>query len=104
MATAFARPPSIRIDSIRIETMRPPQRPQCRGPRAPRGEESYMVRVFCRLAIAALAVPLGLAGCGGSGGGGSSASVKRLRVLDYYSNEPDKSNYAKVLSACGKAI
>ena len=63
-----------------------------------------MVRVFCRLAIAALAVPLGLAGCGGSGGGGSSASVKRLRVLDYYSNEPDKSNYAKVLSACGKAI
>jgi multiple sugar transport system substrate-binding protein len=29
--------------------------------------------------------------------------VKSLRVLDYYNNEPDKSIYAKVLDACGRA-
>src|SRR5918912_1214124 len=99
MATAFARPPSIRIDSIRIETMRPPRRPQCRGPRAPRGEESYMVRVFCRLAIAALAVPLELAGCGGGGGGGSAASPTRLRPLPYHRNEQAQSNHPQGLGA-----
>ena len=30
-------------------------------------------------------------------------SAKSLRVLDYYSNEPDKTVYTKVLDACGKA-
>ena len=34
---------------------------------------------------------------------GSSDSVKSLRVLDYYTNEPDKSIYTKVLNACGEA-
>jgi multiple sugar transport system substrate-binding protein len=60
------------------------------------------------LATAALAVvlPLALAACGGGGGddkGSSSESVKSLRVLDYYNNEPDKTVYAKLLDACGKA-
>lgn len=54
---------------------------------------------------AALTFPLALAACGGGGdgGGGSAASVKSLRVLDYYNNEPDKAIYTKVLDACGKA-
>jgi multiple sugar transport system substrate-binding protein len=56
------------------------------------------------LAVAALTIPLALSACdGSSGGGGSSADVKSLRVVDYYGNEPDKSNYQKVLEACGKA-
>lgn len=60
-----------------------------------------------RLAGTALAVALSLAlaACGGGGGGGggdSSASVKSLRVLDYYNNEPDNTNYANILNACGR--
>jgi hypothetical protein len=53
---------------------------------------------------AVLVLPLVLAACGGGGGGGggSAASVKSLRVLDYYNNEPDKTNYANILNACGK--
>ena len=65
-----------------------------------------MIRVSARLGALAVALPLvlGLAACGGSGGGGSSSdSAKSLRVLDYYSNEPDKTVYTKVLDACGKA-
>jgi multiple sugar transport system substrate-binding protein len=57
-------------------------------------------------AAAALTLPLALAACGGGGGGGggggSAASVKSLRVLDYYNNEPDNTNYANILNACGK--
>jgi multiple sugar transport system substrate-binding protein len=66
-----------------------------------------MIRVT--IGLAAVAAGLTLAACGGGGddGGGassgSSPSVKSLRVLDYYNNEPDKSIYAKVLDACGKA-
>jgi multiple sugar transport system substrate-binding protein len=66
-----------------------------------------MHHVTTRLAaIAAVALPLTLAACGGGDGGGgasSSGTVKSLRVLDYYNNEPDKSIYTKVLNACGKA-
>ena len=65
-----------------------------------------MIRVSARLGALAVALPLalGVAACGGSGGGGSSSdSAKSLRVLDYYSNEPDKTVYTKVLDACGKA-
>jgi multiple sugar transport system substrate-binding protein len=52
--------------------------------------------------VAALMLPLAVAACGGDDeGGGGDANT--LRVLDYYSNEPDKSTYAKVLDACGKA-
>ena len=56
-------------------------------------------------AVAAAALLLALAACGGGGEGstGSSDSVKSLRVLDYYTNEPDKTVYTKVLDACGKA-
>ena len=67
-----------------------------------------MIRVT--IGLAAVAAGLALAACGGGGddGGGASksssaSSVKSLRVLDYYNNEPDKSIYAKVLDACGKA-
>ena len=57
---------------------------------------------------AAVVSALAVAACGGGGGDGagagddSSASVKSLRVLDYYNNEPDKTVYTKVLNACGK--
>ncbi len=56
--------------------------------------------------LAALTLPVALAACGGgSGGGGGSSSgkVTSLRVLDYYSNEPDKTVYTNVLNACGSA-
>jgi multiple sugar transport system substrate-binding protein len=49
---------------------------------------------------------LGLTACGGGGGGsaagGGGGEVTSLRVLDYYSNEPDKTVYAKTLDACGQ--
>ncbi len=66
-----------------------------------------MSRVSLTL-VAALMVPLALTACGGNDGGdkgaaSSSNSVKSLRVLDYYANEPDKTVYANVLDACGKA-
>ena len=56
-------------------------------------------------AVAAAALLLALAACGGGGEGstGSSDSVKSLRVLDYYTNEPDNSIYTKVLNGCGEA-
>jgi multiple sugar transport system substrate-binding protein len=58
-----------------------------------------------RAAVAAAALLLALTACGGGGGGsaGSPDPVKSLRVLDYYTNEPDKSIYTKVLNACGEA-
>ncbi|WP_344651902.1 sugar ABC transporter substrate-binding protein [Cryptosporangium japonicum] len=55
-----------------------------------------MVRAAAALA---LALPLALAGCGG-GGSGSGGDPTKLRVLDYYNNEPDKAVYTKVLNAC----
>src|SRR4051794_18695974 len=67
---------------------------------------SWSRRARLATAAAALALPLALAACGGGGNtssGGSSASVKSLRVLDYYNNEPDKSFWSNVLNACGKA-
>jgi multiple sugar transport system substrate-binding protein len=57
-------------------------------------------------AAAAVVLPLTFAACGGSdndNGGSASASVKSLRVLDYYNNEPDKTVYTNTLNACGKA-
>jgi multiple sugar transport system substrate-binding protein len=56
------------------------------------------------LAVAALTIPLALTACSGNGDGGSSDEVKSLRVMDYYSNEPDRANYQKVLEACGRQI
>jgi multiple sugar transport system substrate-binding protein len=58
-----------------------------------------------RAAVAAAALLLALPACGGGGDGstGSSDPVKSLRALDYYTNEPDKSIYTKVLNACGEA-
>jgi multiple sugar transport system substrate-binding protein len=54
------------------------------------------------LAVAALTIPLAVSACDSNKSGGSSAEVKSLRVVDYYGNEPDKSNYQKVLEACGQ--
>jgi multiple sugar transport system substrate-binding protein len=53
--------------------------------------------------VAALTLALAVAACGGDDGGGEGGDASTVRVLDYYSNEPDKSTYAKVLDACGKA-
>jgi multiple sugar transport system substrate-binding protein len=55
------------------------------------------------MSVAALTLPLAVAACGGGGDEGGGDDAKSVRVLDYYSNEPDKSTYAKVLDACGKA-
>lgn len=63
-------------------------------------------------ALAALA-PLSLAACGGGGtsgssggggGGGASAAVDSLKVLDYYTDEPGKSQIGAMLTACGTSI
>jgi multiple sugar transport system substrate-binding protein len=61
-------------------------------------------------AIAALVTlaPLSLAACGGSGddggSGGSSATVDALNVLDYYTDEPGKSQIQTMLETCGTSI
>ena len=44
----------------------------------------------------ALATSLTLAACGGGGGG-----IGSIRVLDYYNNEPDRTDYQHILEACG---
>jgi multiple sugar transport system substrate-binding protein len=65
-----------------------------------------MIRPTPRLAAAALTFCLVLGACGGgdddSGDAASGASIKSLRVLDYYSNEPDKTRIGKMLDDCGK--
>ena len=60
-------------------------------------------------ATAALAVlvPLALAACSGSdedGGGDASATVDSLTVLDYYNDEPNKTEIGAMLTACGTSI
>jgi multiple sugar transport system substrate-binding protein len=66
-----------------------------------------MIRPSPRLAAAALTFCLALGACGGgdddAGDAASSGSVKSLRVLDYYNNEPDKTRIGKLLDDCGKA-
>ncbi|SEQ28998.1 ABC transporter substrate-binding protein [Microlunatus flavus] len=59
-------------------------------------------------ALAALA-PLSLAACGGGGSAGSSggdagATVSSLKVLDYYTDEPGKTQIGDMLNACGTSI
>jgi multiple sugar transport system substrate-binding protein len=66
-------------------------------------------RLAAVAALAALA-PLSLAACGGGGtsssssGGGSAATVDSLKVLDYYTDEPGKSQIGAMLTACGTSI
>lgn len=66
-------------------------------------------RLAAVAALAALA-PLSLAACGGGGtsssssGGGSTATVDSLKVLDYYTDEPGKSQIGDMLTACGTSI
>src|SRR5689334_14704400 len=60
-------------------------------------------------ATLATLVPLTLAACGGgggsnSGGGGTSAKVDALNVLDYYTNEPGKTQVGDMLQKCGTSI
>ena len=59
-------------------------------------------------ATMATLVPLTLAACGGdgssSGGGGTSAKVDALNVLDYYTDEPGKSQVGEMLQKCGTSI
>jgi multiple sugar transport system substrate-binding protein len=66
-----------------------------------------MIRPTSRLAAAALTLCLVLGACGGGddgdGDAASGGSVKSLRVLDYYNNEPDKTRIGKLLDDCGKA-
>ena len=47
----------------------------------------------------ALATSLTLAACAGGEGGGGIGSI---RVLDYYNNEPDRTDYQRMLEACGR--
>ena len=67
-------------------------------------------RLAALAALASLA-PLSLAACGGGGGGtsgpaegGSSATVDTLKVLDYYTDEPGKSQIGDMLTKCGTSI
>ena len=67
-------------------------------------------RLVAAAAVATL-VPLTLAACGGGGGSngpGSSSSpsetVDSLTVLDYYTDEPGKSNIDAQLQKCGTSI
>ena len=59
-------------------------------------------------ATMATLVPLTLAACGGdgssSGGGGTSAKVDALNVLDYYTDEPGKSQVGEMLQKCGTSM
>ena len=52
------------------------------------------------LALAAVALPAVLAGCGASSSATSSGDVKTISVLDYYNNEPDKSFIGDALTKC----
>jgi multiple sugar transport system substrate-binding protein len=63
------------------------------------------------VAVAAMATlaPLVLTACGGGSGGGeagssASATVDSLTVLDYYNDEPGKSNVNAQLQKCGTSI
>jgi multiple sugar transport system substrate-binding protein len=56
-----------------------------------------------RLDVILAVTVLALAGCG-SGDADDSGDAKTLRVLDYYSNEPDKTVYQKVLEACAQPL
>ena len=62
------------------------------------------------LAVVAALAPLTLAACGGSGStpgsseGGSAATVASLKVLDYYTDEPGKSQIGAMLTKCGTSI
>jgi multiple sugar transport system substrate-binding protein len=65
-------------------------------------------RLAALAAVAALA-PLTLAACGGSGGSGGSgdagsAAVTSLKVLDYYTDEPGKTQIGDMLTKCGTSI
>jgi multiple sugar transport system substrate-binding protein len=66
-------------------------------------------RIAALAAVAALA-PLSLAACGGgsstsgSSDGASAATVASLKVLDYYTDEPGKSQIGAMLTACGTSI
>ncbi|WP_138443174.1 sugar ABC transporter substrate-binding protein [Sinomonas susongensis] len=53
------------------------------------------------LALAALALPAVLAGCGGASTT-SSGSASTISVLDYYNNEPDKSFIGDALNQCAQ--
>lgn len=68
---------------------------------ARRGARQHTVRSAVAVA---LTLPLALAACGGgsAGAGSSSEAVTSLRVLDYYSNEPDNTVYQKMIEACGQ--
>jgi multiple sugar transport system substrate-binding protein len=68
---------------------------------AQRGARSRTIRWAT---VVTLTLPLSLAACGGgSSSSSSSGNVTSLRVMDYYNTEPDSSDYATVLAACGKA-
>ena len=67
-------------------------------------------RLVAAVAIATLA-PLTLAACGGGGGSNgagsnssSSETVESLTVLDYYTDEPGKSNIDAQLQKCGTTV
>ncbi|MEU6192498.1 sugar ABC transporter substrate-binding protein [Streptomyces sp. NPDC047061] len=60
---------------------------------------AFLRRTTLATALALLA-PLSLGACGSSAG--SSGGADTLRVMDYYTDQPDRGIYAKVLDACGR--
>src|SRR5882757_4278498 len=81
-----------------VSTTSPPRRRVKEGPEMARRGAGLASTAWAT--ATALIVTMGLAACGG--GTGPSENVTSLRVLDYYTIEPDRTVYARMLDACGQ--
>ena len=61
-------------------------------------------RRIAALLTGTLALILAATGCGaGTGGGSANGKVVSITALDYYTDEPEHSQWGEVLTACGKS-
>ncbi|MER6416788.1 sugar ABC transporter substrate-binding protein [Streptomyces humidus] len=69
---------------------------------SPAGSSAW--RTAARL-TAAIALVVAATGCGGATGAGSATSkVTSITALDYYTDEPEHSQWGETLSACGRTV
>ncbi|MFC7259361.1 sugar ABC transporter substrate-binding protein [Streptomyces lutosisoli] len=62
-------------------------------------------RRIAALLTGTLALVLAAAGCGGGTGAGSATDkVTSITALDYYTDEPEHTQWGEVLTACGKSV